>query len=243
MALTQGEGESGADFAARQTEAGKAILAAQRAVADAQFAIQRAKDEKIAAQERKALDDKTALRRRHFQEELAELEAQAERLGLSATNMNNRLLKIFKSYGVPFKKGANELGSALAEGLRDAMAEVETAAVALKNMIMKYLSNIQIRINVDVVAPDTSDNKPKKRQHGGPVAAGSAYMVGEAGPELFVPRSAGKIIPNGGGGGRASGGNVINITFPNYLGSRDDVTSAVRDGLLQMQRRGIALGF
>ena len=32
---------------------------------------------------------------------------------------------------------------------------------------------------------------------GGPVTAGSPYMVGERGPELFVPRQSGKIIPNG----------------------------------------------
>ena len=39
------------------------------------------------------------------------------------------------------------------------------------------------------------------RQEGGPVAAGQAYVVGEAGPELFVPGSSGTIIPNGEGGG------------------------------------------
>ena len=34
------------------------------------------------------------------------------------------------------------------------------------------------------------------RANGGPVESGSAYMVGERGPELFVPRSAGAIVPN-----------------------------------------------
>lgn len=34
------------------------------------------------------------------------------------------------------------------------------------------------------------------RQHGGPVAAGQSYIVGEAGPELFVPRQSGQIVPN-----------------------------------------------
>jgi hypothetical protein len=36
---------------------------------------------------------------------------------------------------------------------------------------------------------------------GGAVNAGQPYMVGESGRELFVPNSAGKIIPGGGGGG------------------------------------------
>lgn len=35
------------------------------------------------------------------------------------------------------------------------------------------------------------------RATGGPVAPGSAYLVGERGPEVFVPTSAGRIEPNG----------------------------------------------
>lgn len=34
------------------------------------------------------------------------------------------------------------------------------------------------------------------RANGGPVNAGQAYVVGERGPELFMPKSAGAIIPN-----------------------------------------------
>lgn len=43
------------------------------------------------------------------------------------------------------------------------------------------------------------------RAGGGPVSGGSAYVVGERGPELFVPGASGAIVPNhalaGGGGG------------------------------------------
>ena len=38
-------------------------------------------------------------------------------------------------------------------------------------------------------------------QHGGPVRAGRPYMVGEAGPELFVPSRSGRIDPNVSSGG------------------------------------------
>lgn len=34
------------------------------------------------------------------------------------------------------------------------------------------------------------------RAEGGPVSAGRAYVVGERGPEMFVPRSSGGIVPN-----------------------------------------------
>lgn len=43
-----------------------------------------------------------------------------------------------------------------------------------------------------------------KRAAGGPVGSGTPYLVGERGPELFTPNTAGKIVPNhalGGGGG------------------------------------------
>ncbi len=44
---------------------------------------------------------------------------------------------------------------------------------------------------------------------GGPVAGGTPYLVGEKGPELFVPKASGTIVPNNkllSGGGRAVGG-------------------------------------
>lgn len=37
------------------------------------------------------------------------------------------------------------------------------------------------------------------RANGGPVMPGGSYIVGERGPELFVPSAAGNIVPNGGG--------------------------------------------
>lgn len=44
------------------------------------------------------------------------------------------------------------------------------------------------------------------RAGGGAVSAGSPYVVGESGPELFVPGQSGTIVPNGGGA-------TINNTF------------------------------
>ena len=38
------------------------------------------------------------------------------------------------------------------------------------------------------------------RADGGPVSQGSSYVVGERGPEMFVPNQSGTIVPNGGGG-------------------------------------------
>lgn len=51
---------------------------------------------------------------------------------------------------------------------------------------------------------------PERRASGGPVRAGGSYMVGEKGPEMFVPSGNGKIVPFGashGGGCPECGGN------------------------------------
>ena len=45
---------------------------------------------------------------------------------------------------------------------------------------------------------------------GGPAVAGRPYVVGEQGPELFVPRQSGTVVPNGGFGG-ATMNNTWNI--------------------------------
>jgi hypothetical protein len=52
------------------------------------------------------------------------------------------------------------------------------------------------------------------RAAGGPVNAGTTYLVGERGPELFTPSGSGSIIPNHKLGG---GGGGINITVNGAL--------------------------
>lgn len=68
-----------------------------------------------------------------------------------------------------------------------------------------------------------SANYPDQRASGGPVASGTPYLVGEKGPELFVPSSYGRIVDafstskallsNSGGGMAGSGSNItINVS-------------------------------
>lgn len=66
--------------------------------------------------------------------------------------------------------------------------------------------------------------------------AGSPYVVGEVGPELFIPSTSGRIIPAGEETGRALSGGRGSITFnfPNYVGSHDELIRTVREGLLRV---------
>ncbi len=52
------------------------------------------------------------------------------------------------------------------------------------------------------------------RAKGGPVTAGKMYMVGEDGPEPFIPNSSGTIIPNDAIGGGRGDTNYYNFTIP-----------------------------
>lgn len=56
------------------------------------------------------------------------------------------------------------------------------------------------------------------RAVGGPVGGGSLYTVGEKGPELFVPDSAGRIIPNASLRG-GSGGQAVIVNQTNHFSS------------------------
>jgi len=58
---------------------------------------------------------------------------------------------------------------------------------------------------------------------GGPVSGGKMYLVGEKGPELFVPGRSGSIIPNG-----AMGGGGVNIVQNIHVDARADVASVNR---------------
>lgn len=55
---------------------------------------------------------------------------------------------------------------------------------------------------------------PAKR-HGGPVFAGQPVIVGEVGPEIFVPPMSGRILPNG--KAPAGGGDTFIYNDPNIL--------------------------
>lgn len=78
------------------------------------------------------------------------------------------------------------------------------------------------------------------RAGGGPVAPGRAYMVGERGPELFVPTASGRIDP---GGGPAAARDIrmsiiVNAApgaAPEALAkSSRQVARAVREALLKL---------
>lgn len=70
------------------------------------------------------------------------------------------------------------------------------------------------------------------RANGGSVSAGTPYVVGERGAELFVPSSNGTIVPNGG-----VGGSTINITVNGAIDAEGTARTIV-DVLNRSNARG-----
>ena len=70
---------------------------------------------------------------------------------------------------------------------------------------------------------------------GGPAMAGQPYIVGEEGPELFVPSTSGTVVPSGETTGAAIGGEVV-VNF-----NINAVDAASFDELL-LSRRGLIIG-
>jgi hypothetical protein len=128
------------------------------------------------------------------------------------------LFSLFKSVASFVR---DNLGPAIGTVLRvafnvvgDAIAGVITGVSRLINFFDNVIDKIKEFINLvknnplvqglgDIIGKVFGGGKAA----GGPVSAGTTYLVGERGPELFTPSGSGNIIPNhkmGGGGGGIS---------------------------------------
>jgi hypothetical protein len=85
------------------------------------------------------------------------------------------------------------------------------------------------------------------RAEGGPVATSQPYVVGEQGPELFIPSTSGTIVPNDMGGGM--GGNV-NVNFnintvdasgfdELLVGRRNTIVGIINQALAKRGKQGV----
>lgn len=95
------------------------------------------------------------------------------------------------------------------QGMVQGAQEVVWAIQRIQNAIDKVLGGKnQIAVGIGKMA--------QGRAVGGPVNSGQPYIVGEKGPELFVPSSGGSIVPNNKTGG---GNTTININVGLMTGS------------------------
>ncbi len=111
------------------------------------------------------------------------------------------------------QEAAQQAGMSLFQGFGDAILQGQGFSAVLKGIISD-LQNIASRLATKILSKVLGGALGFLGfQHGGEPPVGRPSIVGEAGPELFVPKTAGTIVPNsllrGGAGG--GGGNTYNI--------------------------------
>jgi hypothetical protein len=173
-----------------------------------------------------------------YAEQLAEIDRLQREAGLSAETAGRATIQAGKDYAEAQKElaGVNdklkdtntELLDSIrtaAEGFANELTDVFFEATGdIGDMFENLAKTIAKALFYQAVSAPLIDSilgafKIPGRAMGGPVAAGSPYMVGERGPELFVPRQSGQIVPNG-----AMGGQQVNVTF--NVNSLDPGTAA-----------------
>ncbi len=93
-----------------------------------------------------------------------------------------------------------ELGSSAFDGLSDSLTDfVTTGRLQIREFaadVIRQFIRIQIRSALATGLSGAGFGSVFGRQFGGPVNAGQPYLVGEDGPELFVPNNGGSIQRN-----------------------------------------------
>ena len=112
--------------------------------------------------------------------------AQSERLFTNAfKGMEDALVSFVQTGKLDFKSLANSI---IADLIR----------IQIQNSIMKPLAQATIGMSLSGMFSSAGNFLSGLfKADGGPVAGGQPYIVGEQGPEWFVPNGAGTIVPNG----------------------------------------------
>lgn len=147
-----------------------------------------------------------------------------------------KMQDFFRDMPTQLEYGAQAFDSVMGNMTRAMDSFVRTGKLSFKDLarsIIQDLIRIQLQAQmtsifksiVGLIFPSTGGlttgdfarmDRASFKADGGPVSGNTPYVVGERGPELFVPRSSGTIVPNHALGG----GGVTNVTN-NYIQAID----------------------
>lgn len=113
---------------------------------------------------------------------------------------------------------AQDVGDTIANSFEDAIFTGQKLSTVLRQLaldLMRMLFNQMItqQLAASIGTFFGMPPLPGFRAQGGSVNARSPYIVGEKGPELFVPGSSGAIVPNNKLAAAGEGGGSVNITY------------------------------
>ena len=130
---------------------------------------------------------------------------------------------------------SDNAGNIIAQGFEDAILSGQKLQEVIKAIGRDLLRMVfQQSITQPLAAGISGAFQNMFRANGGPVSSGSPYIVGERGPELFVPRASGSIVSNSNmNQGGSSVGSSINVNYNIAAG----VTRTELQPILEQERR------
>ena len=126
----------------------------------------------------------------------------------------------------------DDAGGMIAQGFEDAILSGQKLSEVIRGLGQDLLRLVFSNMITQPLAKGIGDFLSGRAQ-GGPVNAGRPYMVGEKGPELFVPHSSGSIVPNGAMGSSGGSAGGVNLTYNIAAG----VSRAELVPILEQERR------
>ena len=170
-----------------------------------------------------------------------------------AVELNNKLEKqvdLIKDIGSNFEIIGESIASGVTDNITAAIQGTKSLGDAAKS-ILNDLSSSLIRLGVNTLLSKIPGfgGLPSllPRANGGPVKKGGNFLVGEKGPELFVPKRSGTIIPNDklAGGGSTNISVNIDASGSSVQGNEQQgkelgrvISAAIQSELLKQRRPG-----
>jgi hypothetical protein len=159
----------------------------------------------------------------------------------------NEMKRLYEDIGMSIKDGVVDAIQGAIQGTKT----LQQTATDLLNSVANKLLDVAINLALFGVMSGTGTGGGllgglfKKRAMGGSVTAGQPYLVGERGPELFMPGRSGGIAPTGSFGGGVNvvvnvdaGGSSVEGNEPNANQLGRIVGAAVQAEIVKQQRPG-----
>ena len=178
------------------------------------------------------LEEKDQIRLTTLEATRNKIDEQVDSLSEAAT-ATDKLNESTKDMRTNFERIGESIASGVSDNIAAAIQGTKTLGEAAKS-ILNDLSSTLIKLGVNTILGGLTGGSSGifgslpmllPRANGGPVKKGGNFLVGEKGPELFVPKRSGTIIPND----KLAGGGSTNISV-NVDASGSSVQSNEQQG-------------
>jgi hypothetical protein len=202
--------------------------------------------------EAKRIFEETRTEAEKYAAELADLN-ELHKLGyLDAETFGRAIANLDEEFGKDGLKEWKKTLDGIADSLASAIVNGENLGDVFANVVKKMAQDL-ISSGLKTLLNELFMPKPgggggflgailgaliPKRAEGGRVSGGRPYLVGERGPELYVPGASGTIVPNNrlGGGG---GGGVVRIVIEEAPGFAARVRAEAEGVAVQITQAGL----